>query len=102
LRQHTAAVVRIEYDAFRAKSWAERIELFNAISAEERAEIVRTHVSRWLSEHRHELTEEQIAIVEENIACIRPALYALPGGSRGATVARAARSHRAARGLQRA
>jgi len=70
--------MRIEYDAFRAKSWAERIELFNAISAEERAEIVRTHVSRWLSDHRHELTDEQIAIVEENIACIRPALYTLP------------------------
>jgi hypothetical protein len=71
-------VPRIEYDSFRAKSWQERITLFNAISAEERAELVRTHVSRWLSLHRHELTDEQIAIVEENIACINSALYELP------------------------
>ena len=69
---------RIEYDSFRAKSWPERISIFNAISAEERAELVRTHVSRWLSLHRHELTDEQIAIVEENIAYISSALYELP------------------------
>ena len=71
-------MARIDYDSFRAQSWAERISLFNAISAEERAELVRTHVSRWLNVHRRELTDEQIAIVEENIAYISPALYELP------------------------
>ena len=69
---------RIDYDSFRAKSWAERVALFNAISAEERAELVRTHISRWLSLHRHELTDEQIKIVEENIAFISTELYAFP------------------------
>ena len=69
---------RIDYDSFRAKSWAERVSLFNAISAEERAELVRTHISRWLSLHRHELTDEQITIVEDNIAFISTDLYALP------------------------
>ena len=58
--------------------WPERVSLFNSISAEERAELVRTHISRWLNLHRHELTDEQIAIVEENIAFIRTDLYALP------------------------
>jgi hypothetical protein len=71
-------VPRIEYDSFRAKSWPERISIFNAISAEERAELVRTHISRWLSLHRHELADEQIEIVEENISFISSALYELP------------------------
>jgi len=68
----------IDYDTFHAMSWPERLSVFNAVSAEERADLVRTHVSRWLSLHRHELTQEQIAIVEENIAFIRSALYAVP------------------------
>jgi len=71
-------VPRIDYDLFRTKSWPERIAIFNAISAEERAELVRTHVTRWLSLHRHELTDEQIEIVEENIAFISSALYERP------------------------
>lgn len=69
---------RIDYDSFRGKTWAERLAVFNAISAEERAELVRTHIARWLRLHRHELTDEQISIVEENIAFIRAELYALP------------------------
>ena len=68
----------LDYDSFRTKGWTERVALFNSISAEERAELVRTHISRWLSLHRHELTDEQIAIVEENIAFIRAELYAFP------------------------
>jgi hypothetical protein len=71
-------VPRLDYDSFRTKSWSERVSLFNRISAEERAELVRTHIRRWLSLHRHELTDEQIAIVEENIAFIRADLYTLP------------------------
>lgn len=69
---------RIDYDWFRTKSWQERVVLFNETSAEERAELVRTHISRWLSLNRHELTAEQIAIVEENIAFISTDLYAFP------------------------
>jgi len=71
-------VSRIDYDSFRAMGWAERVSLFNSVSAEERAELVRIHISRWLNLHRHELTDEQIAIVEENIAFIRTELYTLP------------------------
>jgi hypothetical protein len=69
---------RIDYASFRAKSRTERISLFNVISAEERAELVRAHMSQWLSLHCHELTDEQIEIVEENIAVISADLYAFP------------------------
>jgi hypothetical protein len=71
-------VSAVDYDSFRTLGWAERVALFNSISAEERAELVRTHILRWLSLHRHELTDEQIAIIEENIAFIRADLYTLP------------------------
>ena len=76
--QYTTLVSRIDYDLFRTKSWPERVALFNGVSAEERAELVRTHMSLWLSLHRHELTAEQNAIVEENIAFISTDLYAIP------------------------
>lgn len=76
--QYTTLVPHIDYDSFWATSWAERVALFNAISAEERAELVRTHISQWLSLHRHELTDEQITIVEENTAFISTDLYAFP------------------------
>ena len=69
---------RIDYASFRMMSRPERVSLFNTISAEERAELVFTHMSHWLSLHRHELTDEQIEIVEENIAFISHDLYAFP------------------------
>jgi hypothetical protein len=75
---YTALVPGIDYDSFRAKSWADRISIFNAVSAEERAELVRTHVSQWLSLHRQELSGEQIKIVEEIVASISADLYTLP------------------------
>ena len=68
----------IDYDSFRAKPWAERVRLFNAISAEEAAELVRTHISRWLQLHREELTAEQVNIVEENISFVSSELYRRP------------------------
>ena len=68
----------IHYESFKRKSWHERIEIFNAVSAEDKADLVRTHVSWWLETHRRELTPQQIAILEENIAAIVPSLYLRP------------------------
>ena len=68
----------VNYDSFRTKPWAERLTLFNAISAEERAELVRTHIRRWLEANRHELNPAQIEMMEEFIAYAQAELYALP------------------------
>ena len=68
----------VDYDSFRAMSWAERLSFFNGVSAEERADLVRTHISRWLSLHRHELTDEQVTVLEETIAFINADLYRAP------------------------
>jgi hypothetical protein len=56
----------------------ERLRLFNAISGEEQAELVQTHISRWLESHRQDLTAEQVNIVEENISFVSPELYLRP------------------------
>jgi hypothetical protein len=55
----------IDYEDFRTKSWPDRLELFNAAPATDKAELVRTHIGRWLDAHRAELTEAQIAYLEE-------------------------------------
>lgn len=66
----------IAYDTFRTKTFAERVALFNALPAVEKAALVRTHMSRWLEAHRHALSVEQIEVVEDNIRFVRPELYA--------------------------
>ncbi len=68
----------VDYDSFRAKRWGERVRFFDALSPEEQAELVRTHISRWLQSHREELTAEQVNIVEENLSFISPDLYVRP------------------------
>lgn len=65
----------VDYDAFRKLAWSERLEIFGALSAEEKAAFVRVVISRWLEAHRAELSAQQIAILEENVAFIRPELY---------------------------
>lgn len=65
----------VDYFDFRTRPWHDRITLFNTISAEERAQLVRTHVAWWLEAHREELSPEQIIVLEEAIAAIVPELY---------------------------
>jgi DNA replicative helicase MCM subunit Mcm2 (Cdc46/Mcm family) len=69
---------RVDYDSFRAMSRPDRVSLFESITAEERADLVRRHISRWLTLHRHELTDEQITILGENVAFIRADMYTFP------------------------
>jgi hypothetical protein len=68
----------IDYGAFRRQSWEDRIATFNGLSAEEKATLVRTHMSRWLQLHREALNAEQVAVIEANIAFVTPELYISP------------------------
>ena len=63
--------------------------LFNAITAANRAEIVRTQATRWLEWHRPSLTPEQISAAEAAIAVITPQLYALETEAERVAVTRA-------------
>ena len=52
-----------------------RRRIFNEISAENRALLIKTHVERWLAANRPRLTHEQVAVVEEMSHFITPELY---------------------------
>ena len=68
----------IDYHTFRKQGWEERLTIFNALSAEEKADLVRTHISLWLQAHREELTAAQIEVVQANIRFVTPELYTHP------------------------
>lgn len=65
----------IGYDHFMPQPLHERIRIFNEISAENRALLIKTHVERWLTANRARLSGEQISVVEEMIPCITPEWY---------------------------
>ena len=68
----------IDYDEFRRTTWEERIAIFSALSAEEKAELFRSQVSGWLHRHVAELTTPQIELLEEAIQLAVPELYISP------------------------
>ncbi len=65
----------IGYEQFMPQPFRERLKIFNEISAENRALLVKTYVERWLAANRHRLTQEQVAVIEEIIPSISPEKY---------------------------
>jgi hypothetical protein len=55
-----------------------RIKLFNQVTSENRAHLVRAHLTRWLARHGARLTPEQLAVVQEALTVITPAWYRSP------------------------
>jgi len=65
----------ISYDQFMPQPRERRIQIFNEISAENRALLIQTHVKRWLATNQSRLNSEQVAVVEESIRFISPEKY---------------------------
>lgn len=65
----------IYYDEFMPLPLEKRLEIFNEISAENRAVLVRTQVERWLETNRSKLNQAQISILDETIKYITPDKY---------------------------
>jgi hypothetical protein len=70
--------VAIGYDEFRRTTWEQRLALFDALSAADKAELFRSQVSGWLERHILELSLPQIELLEEAIQLAVPELYASP------------------------
>lgn len=70
----------ISYDQFFLKPLQERINIFNEISAENRALLIKTHAERWLAANRPRLTHEQVAVVEEIMRSISSEWYEMEQG----------------------
>ena len=65
----------IGYDQFLPLLPDERCKIFNEISAENRALLMKTHAERWLNANYSRLTQDQFAVVEEIICFITPEKY---------------------------
>src|SRR5438874_305365 len=68
----------IDYDEFRRTTWEQRLALFTALSAADKAELFQSQVSGWLQRHILELSPAQIELLEEAIQLAVPHLYASP------------------------
>lgn len=66
----------INYEKFKALDNQGRIKIFNEISPENRALLMKTQVENWLADNRSRINQEQLAFVEEMIGFIKPELYA--------------------------
>ncbi len=71
----SAQPVSIDYDTFCAQNEQERIRTFNVVSAETRAELIRTRITRWLDANSARLSLEQVAMIRENIAFVTADAY---------------------------
>ena len=67
--------MNLDYESFRKMPWNKRVQLFNSISNEEKAELVRTHIRYWLDSRRDALTHHQIKTLEDSIELVTPHLY---------------------------
>ena len=65
----------VTYDQFFFLPIEERLKIFNEITAENRASIVKIQSERWLAANRSRLTHQQVAVVEEMVQAISPLWY---------------------------
>ena len=69
------AQVTVSYDEFGPMDDPQKIAVFNEVSPENRAVLVRTQAERWLAANRHRLSGEQVGAVARAIAFIEPSRY---------------------------
>jgi hypothetical protein len=65
----------LSYDAFMRLEIQERNRTFKQVSPETRAELVQTHVKRWIDKNRTRLTPEQLLVMLENLGFVTPDHY---------------------------
>ena len=71
----------VTYDEFMKISVEQRHARFGALSAENKALIVRTHAERWLASNRARLTASEVGVFQEMISFVTPERYAKPAGA---------------------
>ena len=69
------AQVTVSYDEYGPMDDQQKLTVFNEVSPENRALLVRTQAERWLAANRDRLSDEQVGAVEGAIAFIEPSRY---------------------------
>ena len=65
----------LTYDEYGQLPRNEQVVAFNEISPENRAEIVKQQITRWVEKNRESLSVEQIGVLESAIKKIQPSWY---------------------------
>jgi len=65
----------VDYEMFWSHDLQGRLRLFNSISDESKADLVRTQIERWRDANRVRLTPEHLAMLDENISFVTPERY---------------------------
>lgn len=65
----------VDYDTFMARDIPARLRTFNAVSAENRASLVSTHIRRWRGANRARLTPDQHRLTDEWLRLVTPDAY---------------------------
>ena len=65
----------VTYQDFLSYDRSERVRIFNEVSAERRAELVKTRFQLYLAENRSRLTENQTQVIEEILDLLVPQIY---------------------------
>jgi len=73
--QVAPASAAVDYDTFMRQDVQGRIGVFNQVTPENRAELVRTQIIRWVEGNRARLTPEQLKVTDENLAFVTPDRY---------------------------
>lgn len=66
------------YDSFMRSQPAPRGAAFSRLPAEEKAELMKTHMRRYQRAHRASLSREQSAAIDANLAALQPDFYRQP------------------------
>ncbi len=77
-RPEARATDAIDYDTFMTADPAARRDAFARLSAEQKADLMRTHMERWRAAHERLLSKAQRQVVDDNIAAIAPDFYRQP------------------------
>jgi len=70
----------VDYDTFMQRDTQGRLRTFNQVTPENRAELVRTQIQRWVEKNRSRLTPEQLKVMDENLAFVTADRYRQPMG----------------------
>jgi hypothetical protein len=68
----------VDYDMWWKLDVQERIRVFNEVTPENRADLVKEQVTRWLDANRARLNADQIKLLDEVMSAITPDVYRLP------------------------
>lgn len=68
----------VSYDVLMRAAPSERHETFSRLSPENKADIMRTHMRRWLDSHSTALSQAQKDAIADNLAALGPGFYREP------------------------